>query len=54
MGTTHFTHNFYLKELMTNHGYSDLSKWQKIFKSEQNKPVTLRKTTDSIVTKDKI
>lgn len=37
MGSTHFANNFYLKELVTNYGYSDLNKWQKFYKSEQIK-----------------
>lgn len=28
MGSTHFANNFYLKELVTNYGYSDLNKWK--------------------------
>ena len=45
--------NFYLKEKLTNYGYSDLDTRQTFSQSEPGKTVTTWKTTAVYVVKDK-
>ena len=45
--------NFYLKEKLTNYGYSDLDTRQTFSQSEPGKTVTTWKTTAVDVVKDK-